>query len=303
MSNFNYSIIIPHYNIPNLLIRCLKSIPVREDIQVIVIDDCSPGAEKYLDLYPELSRPYLEYYNTQKGGSAGRARNIGLEHAKGNWLIFLDSDDLFVDEAEFILNEIKEKTEDIVFFNSVSVKSDDLSQKSNRNFYNHYFEDYAIDHDEKPFRYNFHSLWGKIIKNKLVQNYKIKFDETRYSNDVFFSCVIGHYAKEIAIVNKPLFIVTEREGSLASSQFSNKIISLKECLDRFNVAFKTRLFIDKCGVRVYSYQIFEYSEKLRDNYPWEYIKLMAKLFFFHPYYSIQLGQRDLKFFFKRIFCE
>lgn len=34
--------------------RCLASIPVREDIQVIVIDDCSPGADKYLETYPEL---------------------------------------------------------------------------------------------------------------------------------------------------------------------------------------------------------------------------------------------------------
>ena len=59
----NYSIIIPHYDIPDLLIRCLHSIPVRPDVQVIVVDDCSPEADKYLDKYPELSRPYLEFYN------------------------------------------------------------------------------------------------------------------------------------------------------------------------------------------------------------------------------------------------
>ena len=41
MANINYSIIIPHYNVPNLLLRCVRSIPVREDIQVIVVDDCS----------------------------------------------------------------------------------------------------------------------------------------------------------------------------------------------------------------------------------------------------------------------
>ena len=40
-----YSIIIPHYNNPELLMRCLKSIPVSEDIQVIVVDDNSPNAD------------------------------------------------------------------------------------------------------------------------------------------------------------------------------------------------------------------------------------------------------------------
>ncbi len=39
---FDYSIIIPHYNIPKLLLRCVKSIPERDDVQIIVVDDCSP---------------------------------------------------------------------------------------------------------------------------------------------------------------------------------------------------------------------------------------------------------------------
>ena len=59
-----FSIIIPHYDIPDLLMRCLKSIPVSEDIQVIVVDDNSPDADTYLEKYPELSRPYLEFIHT-----------------------------------------------------------------------------------------------------------------------------------------------------------------------------------------------------------------------------------------------
>ena len=52
-----FSVIIPHYDILDLLMRCLKSIPVSEDIQVIVVDDNSADADTYLDRYPELSRP------------------------------------------------------------------------------------------------------------------------------------------------------------------------------------------------------------------------------------------------------
>ena len=52
-----FSIIIPHKDIPDLLMRCLRSIPVSEDIQVIVVDDNSADADTYLKRYPELSRP------------------------------------------------------------------------------------------------------------------------------------------------------------------------------------------------------------------------------------------------------
>lgn len=55
-----FSIIIPHYDIPDLLMRCLESIPVSEDIQVIVVDDNSADADTYLDRYPELSRPLFK---------------------------------------------------------------------------------------------------------------------------------------------------------------------------------------------------------------------------------------------------
>jgi len=55
-----FSIIIPHKEIPDLLMRCLRSIPVSEDIQVIVVDDNSADADTYLDRYPELSCPLFK---------------------------------------------------------------------------------------------------------------------------------------------------------------------------------------------------------------------------------------------------
>ena len=98
-----FSIIIPHKEIPDLLMRCLQSIPVSEDIQVIVVDDNSADADTYLERYPELSRPYLEFIRTTKGGGAGYARNVGLEHAKGKWLLFADADDFYVDDMYSII--------------------------------------------------------------------------------------------------------------------------------------------------------------------------------------------------------
>ena len=52
MSQPSFSSIIPHYHIPDLLMRCVDSIPVRDDIQVIAVDDCSPEVDTYLLKYP-----------------------------------------------------------------------------------------------------------------------------------------------------------------------------------------------------------------------------------------------------------
>ena len=301
MNAINYSIIIPHYNIPDLLIRCLKSIPVREDIQVIVIDDCSPDADRYLKDYPELSRPYLEFYSTLQGGSAGRARNVGLDHAKGKWLIFLDADDLLTNDAEQILDETFNRPEDIIFYNTTCVMSDDLSKASDRNFYGQYFEEFVSNHDETPFRYRFHSLWGKVIRRVLATTNNLRFDETRYSNDVYFSCVTGHFAKTIAVVDRPFFIVTERQGSLASSQFSEKGVSLEECQVRFDIALKIKLLLDKWGIKVFPFQMYEYSDKMRDNYPWAYAKALFKLAFSHPNIAYKLAHKDIGFLIRHSF--
>src|SRR5690554_1026331 len=95
INSINYSVIIPHKNIPDLLERCLQSIPIREDIQVIVVDDNSdPDKVNFLE-FPGLNRKNTEVYFTKEGKGAGYARNVGLTKAKGKWLIFSDADDYF----------------------------------------------------------------------------------------------------------------------------------------------------------------------------------------------------------------
>ena len=89
MNQYNYSIIIPHHNIPKLLCRCLNSIPIRKDIQIIVVDDNSNPDIVDFNTFPGLNDSFVEVYLTKEGKGAGYARNIGLQHAKGKWLFGL----------------------------------------------------------------------------------------------------------------------------------------------------------------------------------------------------------------------
>ena len=240
MMNPKFSIIIPHKDIPDLLTRCLKSIPVSEDIQVIVVDDNSSDADTYLERYPELSRPYLEFVRTTKGGGAGYARNVGLEHAKGKWLLFADADDFFVEDMYDIISSYIDSEADVIFFKKKSVLSENASIKADRCAYiNQYIDQYLSDGDEWPIRYNMYVPWGKMVRRELISKNNIRFDEVKYSNDVYFSLLVGYYAGTIEAINRVLYVVTSRSDSL-TADFCSKPNELRI---RSEVQFRMEKFL------------------------------------------------------------
>ena len=213
-----FSIIIPHFDIPDLLMRCLKSIPVSEDIQVIVVDDNSPDADKYLEKYPELSRPYLEFIRAPKNGGAGYARNIGLDHAKGKWLLFADADDSFVERMLEMLSPYFDSSFDVIYFRRKVVKSEDINCEVEKGIYlKKIIDNYFQTGDEWTIRTGFNPPYSKMIKRDLVVRNLIRFEEVKYSNDCFFSTSIGIYAKSIEVVDKVLYYNTQRSGQITEN--------------------------------------------------------------------------------------
>ena len=104
-TSYHYSIIIPHKNTPRLLERCLYSIPTWDEIQIIIIDDNSNSESVDFSHFPGNGRKNTEVLFTKEGKGAGYARNIGLSHARGKWIIFADADDFFTADCFTILNE------------------------------------------------------------------------------------------------------------------------------------------------------------------------------------------------------
>lgn len=266
----HFSIIIPHYNIPDLLMRCLKSIPVSEDIQVIVVDDNSPNADTYLEKYPELSRPYLEFIRENKHGGAGYARNLALPFVKGEKVLFADADDLFVDDISSILDEYGDDDADLIYFNAQGRFSDNLSLISNRNR-DKLFEEYERDGNINIFRYQCVEPWGKIFTRRLIYYNNIRFDETSVSNDYMFSMKTGIYAKKIKVVNRPIYLATVRKDSL-----SYKVIDTKrKLLDRFYVQARVQVFLQEHGYCKDEMLIFDLVVNMCHRYP---LLFISKLF-------------------------
>lgn len=237
-NKFNYTVIVPHYNMPALLQRALRSIPVRNDIQVVVIDDCSPCEKDLKQLVPELERPNTELLSTGKNSGVGVARNIGLDNAEGKWIICVDSDDLLVPNAFDVFDRYLNSDAESIIFNSKSVMSDDITKPSKRSPRKQEFEDYLSGKND-DLRYTPAQPWARMIKRELIERHHIRFPHVRYSEDRYFSISASALTDKFLPVDEVVYLVTERSDSNTSTMFSSKKYGLQEAKERFYEAVRT----------------------------------------------------------------
>lgn len=212
----NYSFIIPHKNCPDLLNRCLDSIPQREDIQIIVIDDNSDDGKK-----PSVNRKDVEVVllDAEHSKGAGRARNVGLEKATDKWLLFADSDDYYIDNFLSVIDSYRNNCEDIIFFTSKAVMSDTLKPVKSRTAQ---IEMFIKTGNFKRLRYQNYVPWAKMIRGSLVRENNIKFDEVEVANDMMFSLKTGYYAKSVLGVLKPISMFPLSDPTLCGLERQRK---------------------------------------------------------------------------------
>lgn len=125
------SVIIPVYNQQDLVIRALESIPAREDIEIIVIDDYSTDNTwnnllDYRNEHIEDKNIVLLYNKENKG--VGYTVNKGYDSAKGEYIVLLGSDDYFTDKFENSLKELDGT--DLIYFD-LEVNNGDIWKINN----------------------------------------------------------------------------------------------------------------------------------------------------------------------------
>lgn len=216
--DINFSIIIPHHNIPKLLERCLRSIPIKDDVEVIVVDDNSNPQLVDFNNFPGKERKDTTCIFDKNGGGAGHARNIGMEHANGKWLIFADADDFFVEGFYDIINQYKDDEAQVILFKANSLDSDTL-QKSDRHVQMNQAIDKAIcgDITDKEASLVMTTPWCRMIKRDFVQEKQIKYEEVMVANDVMFSVKATCLADKLKVSDSVLYVVTTRKGSLVGN--------------------------------------------------------------------------------------
>lgn len=245
----DYSVIIPSKNLPDLLRRALASIPDRDDIQVIVVDDASDPGLVDFSSYPGLDDPRVEVVFTKEAGGAGYARNVGLARVTGRWTLFLDCDDFFTPDGFALLDSHREDDADIVFFNVTSAYSDDLAYSPRHLARSEYFTGFDGARREFCCRYLYSEPWGKMFRTSFLREGDFRFDETPMANDFRFSVMTGLAAGRVLTDPRTLCCITERRGSL-SHDFCSTPIQLST---RLAVYRDVQELLDAAGVRSYPF--------------------------------------------------
>lgn len=242
------SVIIPVYNTEEYLEKCLYSIvnQTLNEIEIICVDDGST------DNSLQILKKYAENDNrikviTQENSGAAVARNNGIDNAKGEYLYFIDSDD-YVDLSflEKMYNQSIDTDSDIclcqrtdydMFRNRyTSVETAVITKFLPSKIFN------VNDISDKIFQFCEISVFTKLYKTEFIKSNKIRFQNLKSCNDVFFYFITLALAQKITYVNE--FLVTSvrcRKGSITSSRgdkINNIIIAAQE----------TKKSLDKTGV-------------------------------------------------------
>lgn len=268
----DFSVIVPHRNAVRFLPKLFLSIPNSDRIEIIIVDNSPKPINK--DIIG-IDREYVLLYSSPERG-AGGARNVGIEHARGKWLLFLDADDFFADGAFDVFFSKVNTDSDLVYTCMGGVYLDTGEPSDRGAVYTKMVQQYLSgDIPEAELRLCFSSPCCKMVRHDMVKEYRLKYDEVTASNDMYFSMLCGYYAKKIEAIDYITYIATVSRGTLTKRR-DYAVISA-----RYYVNLRYNSFLKRHGYSQYQRSILNYALilcKMGFKTAFETIKL---LFLYH----------------------
>ena len=244
MSVYTYSIVIPHYNTPELLQRMLDSVPQRADIQIIVVDDCSNVNN--LDKLKKISHSNLEIVYLSENHGAGYARNIGLKKITGEWLLVVDADDYFANNAFSVFDQYVHTQYDYICYR---IKGLDSNMREYEIVADKNVREYINDRNKLlAFKYLNLVCWNKLVNVGFIQENDIHFEECQVNNDVLYNLIIGFKAKQFKVISDVLYYNVVNENSI-----TNQKRTLEKEFMFYIQAEKRNGFYEKIGLKYYPF--------------------------------------------------
>ncbi len=208
MQNIKISIIIPIYNAEKYLRECLDSVigQTLQGIEIICVDDGS--TDNSLRILREYSgKDERIKIIEQVNSGAGAARNAGIAVAQGEYLAFMDADDVYCPEAlELAYSKVNECNSDMVVFDAVFFDDKSEWQVCQLNkFLLGGRQTYSVCSEPKfLFQIAACNPWTKIFRREFIQKAELQYQEIKTANDLCFVCSAMACAERIAVLDKPL---------------------------------------------------------------------------------------------------
>lgn len=210
------SVVIPIYNCDKYLNKCIRSVlnQTYNKFELILINDGSKDKSgEICEKYSKLDNRIV--YINQKNKGVSKTRQKGIEIAKGEYLIFIDSDD-YIDKDYFfkLYNNCKRSNADIVCCNSNDFGV--INYKNNKIEY----DEVVIDKERlmndyfKGMRYAY-CIWGKLYKKSIIN--RVKFREMKYAEDTCMIIELFNKCEKVCLLEYDGYYYRGQETSITNT--------------------------------------------------------------------------------------
>lgn len=236
MSGIVYSVIMPVYNAGKYITETLDSFCLNDisNFELICIDDCSQdNSLEILEGYKSKIQN-IKVIRLEKNGGVSNARNIGLNKAKGDYVLFLDSDDFFASTFFEYLNNLEFLSDDLMIFKHLNTNH--RLEQSEIKFTGKYKEisiEECIDiliglqtsHDENL---RLSSVWGKVFKREIIESNNLYFNKNlKIGEDSIFLLQYFSYVRDVKIYDELAYYYYNNPASLTHSFQKDMILNDK----------------------------------------------------------------------------
>lgn len=261
---------MPLYNCAAYLPQALQSLADQtcQDFELILIDDGSTDDTLTIARQFAASHP-MAHVLEQQHRFAGAARNLGMQHAAGKYLLFLDGDDIF-DCAliEKAVNRIQSTGADICVWRALNLddKTGKVEIASNTCDARFYPASLEFDRKSNPdyiFCFTSPSPWTKMFRADFIRKQGLEFQATRSANDVLFVELALALADKIAILDDNLIFYRKNTGtSLQATQcraplaFYEAVVALRNGLHERGILDEVHTAFLNLAAETFAYNLY-----------------------------------------------
>lgn len=261
------SIIVPVYNVENLLKYCVNSLlnQTYKDFEILLIDDGSKDSSPTLCDEYASSNPVIKVFHKPNGGLSD-ARNYGIEKAKGDFFLFIDSDDILHRDFCKTLIELQQKydsditsTDIVTFFDIKTTEKWDTAE------YNE--NEIILSHNEALHEYFnpsgkrivYHGLCMKMYKKDLFT--ELRFAKGRLHEDLYITYQLLDKCNKFVFIPLPFYYYYKKNTNSITSNYREKNLNDEfDALQNMFNFFKDRPDVLKdltiFAIRHYCYLLF-----------------------------------------------
>jgi len=221
-NNIEVSVVIPMYNAEKYIAETLKSVfnQTYQNFEVIVVNDCSKdGSLKIVEEF-QKNHDNLIIINNEKNMHVAESRNIGVARARGEWVAFLDADDIWLEtKLEKQLNALNEANASLCYTSQILI--DDNGNESGRAFIVKETTSY-----KKLLKQNIICMSTSIVKKELCEKYPFKNPEIHEDFIFWLEILKNENVNPVGIV-EPLIKYRLTLGSKSRNKFKSVKMTYK----------------------------------------------------------------------------